>query len=295
MFLIYILMICIIFSTKSQSSPIQNSINENILFDLTTELIKINVEGVVHSIEAFKPIKNDQILTKKDETNYANLIWYSYGYPTILASDNQSPFYFNSKGFYIQVETLTKQHRSLIINELETKYSIELNDNQVKNLIPSKFECKLEIECDQFYYLDGQVANTLDFPLKVNFNVSKSSKEMKCLQDIVRESEDDFNFDCFLSTYSQNSNNVAQNNSSLVSLIGRSFTFNKSSIKSITTADKCLKQFDLLNERLIKLEEQVQKLLEDKLKKSDVETNFEPIPNPVDLETEVNQPYDGYH
>jgi hypothetical protein len=288
-------MICIIFSTKSQSSPIQNSINENILFDLTTELIKINVEGVVHSIEAFKPIKNDQILTKKDETNYANLIWYSYGYPTILASDNQSPFYFNSKGFYIQVETLTKQHRSLIINELETKYSIELNDNQVKNLIPSKFECKLEIECDQFYYLDGQVANTLDFPLKVNFNVSKSSKEMKCLQDIVRESEDDFNFDCFLSTYSQNSNNVAQNNSSLVSLIGRSFTFNKSSIKSITTADKCLKQFDLLNERLIKLEEQVQKLLEDKLKKSDVETNFEPIPNPVDLETEVNQPYDGYH
>jgi hypothetical protein len=193
------------------------------------------------------------------------------------------------------VETLTKQHRSLIINELETKYSIELNDNQVKNLIPSKFECKLEIECDQFYYLDGQVANTLDFPLKVNFNVSKSSKEMKCLQDIVRESEDDFNFDCFLSTYSQNSNNVAQNNSSLVSLIGRSFTFNKSSIKSISTADKCLKQFDLLNERLIKLEEQVQKLLEDKLKKSDVETNFEPIPNPVDLETEVNQPYDGYH
>ena len=105
----------------------------------------------------------------------------------------------------------------------------------------------------------------------------------------------DFNFDCFLSTYSQNSNNVVQNNSSLVSLIGRSFTFNKSSIKSITTADKCLKQFDLLNERLIKLEEQVQKLLEDKLKKSDVETNFEPIPNPVDLETEVNQPYDGYH
>ena len=51
----------------------------------------------------------------------------------------------------------------------------------------------------------------------------------------------------------------------------------------------------MLNERLIKLEEQVQKLLEDKLKKSDVETNFEPIPNPVDLETEVNQPYDGYH
>ena len=295
MFLIYILIICIIFSTKTQSSPIQNSINENILFDLTTELIKINVEGVVHSIEAFKPIQNDQILTKKDETNYANLIWYSYGYPTILASDNQSPFYFNSKGFFIQVETLTKQHRSLIINELETKYSIELNDNQVKNLIPSKFECKLEIECDQFYYLDGQVANTLDFPLKVNFNVSKSSKEMKCLQDIVRESEDDFNFDCFLSTHSQNSNNVIQNNSSLVSLIGRSFTFNKSSIKSITTADKCLKQFDLLNERLIKLEEQVQKLLEDKLKKSDVETNFEPIPNPVDLETEVNQPYDGYH
>ena len=54
------------------------------------------------------------------------------------------------------------------------------------------------------------------------------SKEMKCLQDIVRESEDDFNFECFLSSfYSQNNNN------SYASLIGRSFTFNKNSIKYI--------------------------------------------------------------
>jgi len=303
MFLIYIL-ICLIHSSTrfTQTSPIQNSINENVLFDLTSETIKVNLNGVTHTIEAFKPLQNEQILKsikKNETTNYSNLVWYSYGLPAILSSDNQSPFYFNSKSnggsFYIQIETLTKQHRTLIINELETKYNIELNDNQVKNLIPSKFECKLEIECDQFYYLDGHVTNTLDFPLKVNFfNVSKMSKEMKCLQDIVRESEDDFNFECFLSSfYSQNNNN-----NSYASLIGRSFTFNKNSIKSITSAETCLKQFDLLNQRLKLLEQQVEKLLEDAKQKikADLETNYEPIvPNPIDLESEVNQPYDGYH
>ncbi len=231
---------------------------ESIVFELNSEVVIVNDQGSTYSIEAFIPSTNEQILKEKDSSKYDDLKWYSFGKPTIVASENENPFHFSSKGFYIQVETLTESHKLLIIEELENKYEIEMDEDQVKNLVPTKFECRLEIECDSFFYLDGEVANTKEFPLKVNFQISKNSKEMKCLQSIVREEEDDFNFDCHLSSH------LKQPNQEFSSLIGRSFTFNKNSIKSITSADKCLKQFEILNERVKKLEETVLRLLEEK-------------------------------
>lgn len=258
-FLNQVILLCLCLFKLTQTTEFSNP-EDSIVFELNSDLVIVNDHGSTYSIEAFTPSTNEQILKEKDSSKYDDLKWYSFGRPTILASENENPFHFSSKGFYIQVETLTESHKLLIIEELENKYQIEMDEDQVKNLVPTKFECRLEIECDSFFYLDGEVANTKEFPLKVNFHISKNSKEMKCLQSIVREEEDDFNFDCHLSSH------LKQPSNEFSSLIGRSFTFNKNSIKSITSADKCLKQFERLNERVKKLEKAILLLLEEKSK-----------------------------
>lgn len=249
--------------------------DDEIIFDLNSETVEINDLGSNYGVEVFKPMSNNKYLNKKDKSD--QLKWFSFGRPTLLAIENQeNPFTFNPKGFYVQVETLTKVNRILVKDELEKKYDIDIDQSQVQFLTPSKFECRLDIECDGFYSLEGQVLNLNEFPLRVYFNVSKNTNELKCLQKIVKENEDDYSFDCSLSTYLKHSHKGSS------SLIGRSYTFVKSTIKNISSGEKCLEQFEILIEKVTALEKRV-RVLENKNENRVVSDDDS---NSVDLEEE---------
>ena len=292
LYLHILVLTCCLSLTISQSD---NLSEDTIIFDLVSESVHIKEKSVLSNIEIFKPVSNEPILKEKNASQYEKLKFYSFGKPTLVASDQNNIFHFTSKGFYIQVEVLTKLQRNLIQEELETKYSVDLNENQIKSLAPTKFECRLEIECDEFLYLDGITLNTNEYPLRVHFNASKNSKEMKCIQTIIKEDEDDFSFDCHLAYHMTYLNKET-------SLIGRSYILNKSNFKSITSDDKLTEKIELLNERVTKLEKAVEKLVESsKVSLSSSNSNenangtssAEGEPDAVDLETEDNSPYDG--
>lgn len=109
---------------------------------------------------------------------------------------NYTEIITNPIGFNIYVQMLNSRHRELFVSEIKRQYDIDVSLEQIKDLIPTQFECNLTIKCYEDFYLNGKVKNLREFPYRVDFDLVDRLKERECLQMLLKENN--FYFECKL-------------------------------------------------------------------------------------------------
>jgi len=201
-------------------------------------------------LEAYKSSENDRILNEKIVSNYNQLKWFSLGSPHLVAApmntgvgnnNNKKKFDLNSKGFSIFAEMLNQQDKRLFVNEIKKQYKIDVNENQIKNLIPSLFECQLNFKCFyDIYHLDGRASSAefKGFPIRIEFNFT-NTYEKACMERLIGE-DFNFHFNCCLSFKKTTNNNV-------LSQFKKSFILESNRFKNVSFNFKLLEKIGLMD------------------------------------------------
>jgi hypothetical protein len=153
------------------------------------------------SIEVFKSIKNDAIISARDRQNYDNLEWISIGVPQIYQLENRTlrPI---SLGFNMEIEILSKEDQLLIRNSISEIYNIEVDINQIKRIELDHMECTIQFEDRKdAYTLRGAVHGYDRNPLEVWFNYKSVSEEYSAIMSYLNNSNiEDLRVQCHLNS-----------------------------------------------------------------------------------------------
>lgn len=178
----------------------------NIAFDLPDLTATLETPTGTSQLEAFKSINNDQILRDTTGKRTSELFWVSVGLPNFVKTPdprNQTIkrlFHFSNNGFNTYVEMMTASQRKALATTARTKYRVEISENQVVNLILSRFQCTLLLYDDVGgkYILNGKVSDFRNFPLRMDFVAPRRSHERQLFTESMEggESTADLQFDC---------------------------------------------------------------------------------------------------
>ena len=175
--------------------------------------------GGEYQMEAFKSVNNDRILQNAAAGGGASfassqLFWVSVGQPSVVKTavpsktgqTNSTPmrlFLFSTSGFYTYVQMLTPAQRRLLAATANTKYhGAGVAENQIVNLILSKFECSLPLYdlAGNKYLVKSKVTDFRRFPLRLDFTALQRSIERKLFDALANGVDDlnevDFSFTC---------------------------------------------------------------------------------------------------
>lgn len=155
-------------------------------------------------LKAYKSSNNDMIINSSHASNFGKLNWISIGQPKLVTSLNKKKhshelFNFLPEGFYIYIQMLTNEHRSILQEKINQTYKILVQNNQIVSLIPSRFECKLVFyQDDSKFLLIGKANQFNKLPIGIFFYAPRNSKERKALEKRISEDGSDLNldFDC---------------------------------------------------------------------------------------------------
>ena len=177
-----------------------NSVN----FDFTSPdiIVETKLNGTRIRLEAFKASTNDLILGNKTQDEYSRLHWLSVGYPSLIAPSfspedaTGSLFTWSHTGFHTYIETLTDEHKALLVNKIQRQYNIvKIDTDQIHSLITENFDCKINLDCNsmsnesessaqsEYIQLFGRVENPWEYPLILNFEITPKIKPYRqCIQ-----------------------------------------------------------------------------------------------------------------
>jgi len=104
------------------------------------------------------------------------LEWVSVGYPTLLVTSeignpsNVKFFHFDDEGFHTYVRMLTDVDRYRLALRVSRKYSVNVSDEQIINLMLSSFTCSLRISFENY---KGAATRFLDNNADAFFSANK--------------------------------------------------------------------------------------------------------------------------
>ena len=170
----------------------------NIAFDLPDLIVTMETQTGTHQLEAYKSVNNDAIIRNKTTDQVSQLFWVSVGRPTFVKTPKKSNtsitavFHGSNFGFTAYIQMLTPDQRRELASIAKTKYRLDVAENQILNLILSKFECSLTMfdEIGDKYLLVGNVHEFREFPLRMDFLARPRSIERKLFDELSSESTD---------------------------------------------------------------------------------------------------------
>jgi hypothetical protein len=159
---------------------------------------------LTHGLDAFKSTENDKILKENASSNYSKLKWFVIGHPVLVQSkasnNNENLFQFNSRGFSVNVQMLTNQHRKFFVQEIKRKYKIDIDSDidQKDNLNLSNFTCKFTLlksnDLKEVSELSGYISSFTTFPLRFNFKLPKGSKKLEWFNQSLSKNESNYSY-----------------------------------------------------------------------------------------------------
>ena len=150
--------------------------------------LNLNVEDIedddqsIH-LKAFKSQENDKIIQLNKTEDFKYLKWYSFGNPTLIETRtrnkkrNEDLFHLTQEGFYTYIQMLTDKQRNLFTQSVKRTYKIDVDTKQIENLVLTSFICKILLNDTKKIELVGEVTSLLNFPLRLDFDYQKGTKE----------------------------------------------------------------------------------------------------------------------
>ncbi|RNA44546.1 hypothetical protein BpHYR1_042725 [Brachionus plicatilis] len=178
-----------LFKLNGEKIPIDFDQKENlqnkIAFDLPdlTAIFTLPDQKTKVQLEAFRSRLNDKILAENETSKHSQLMWVSTGNPRLVMTkiDQKSGselFHFTPEGFYTFVEMLNDDHIQLLAEKAKLFYTIDIAQNQILNLILSKFECSIVLfSLHSKTFIKGRVNQFRVFPLRLDFLAPVGTKE----------------------------------------------------------------------------------------------------------------------
>ena len=165
--------------------------HQHIIFNRADLIAEYKTDYDKISLEAYASSSNDYIIKTKDKNKYAQLEWFSIGNPTLVKAEN-SYFKFNNDGFTMYANMLSNEHKKSFKHVAEKKYSIDIDENQVFDLIFSKFECSISIEnraSHKNYLIRGKVDRFNVYPIRIEFHAPADTDERSFFENKIRQEE----------------------------------------------------------------------------------------------------------
>jgi hypothetical protein len=195
MSLFYLIILLLVFFKLTSTKDV-------IVFNISDISTTIENFDKCFHLEAYRSLKNDEILLNKFKTKRHNeLTWYSLGHPTLIEAfqnnnntfqTKSNLFHFTNDGFYLYIDMLTLNQRNELAKSASLKYGINVSPSQIVPLKLSKYTCLIEItdvkNLKDFKFL-GEVTNLNEIPVRVDFK----SKHFQTL--IARLFQDGDNLD----------------------------------------------------------------------------------------------------
>lgn len=190
-----------------RQAPVAGASIVDIAFDLSDITTSFQLPTETGHLEAFKYINNDKLQQGTTGTMTSQLRWVSYGLPTLKktrdhVNASEKFFHFSDSGFSTHIDMMTQDQRSALALAAQRKYEITIQDDQIVNLILSKFQCTLtlEDEAGRKYPLIGKVAEFRRFPLRMKFAATRRSIERKVFLQSLTDAggHPDLHFDCHI-------------------------------------------------------------------------------------------------
>jgi hypothetical protein len=162
---------------RSQTAEEPRSID----FDLPDLVSTLEFGNQQVLLEAYRYIKNDKIISGNDTSKYRQMMWVSTGHPTLVKPNSLlkslPTFQATKEGFYVFIQTLTKNERIELAKAASRKYGIIITENQIQYLQLSKFRCTVEVPENNKVYV-GTVTNFREIPLRVDFRAVLTKSEL---------------------------------------------------------------------------------------------------------------------
>ena len=204
--LIYAILIAILSSCAVASSAGNDA---NIAFDLPDVTATIESSTGTFQLEAYRSVKNDEIMRAADTARKSELFWVSVGHPSFVKtpmwhSEKLRLFHFSYSGFSSYIEMMNDDQRHILATAARSKYRLSVADNQIVNLVLSSFECSLKLydSVGKKHLIKGSVSTFRHFPLRIDFEAPINSAERLLFEQIVgvNESLVDLKFNCEMSS-----------------------------------------------------------------------------------------------
>jgi len=177
--ILYITIFLINFSNSTKSN------DNRYMFDFAVD--KETPSGAVVSIDAYKSIKNDDLIKANNQENYNRMEWISIGDPQ-LHGDLKKPFKFTTIGFNMRIQILNNHDKQLIKKEIKEKYDIEVHINQIKRKKLDHIECRVQFNIEnKTLTLYGTVQHYNRNPYEVWFNYNENLNENRLLKKFLEE------------------------------------------------------------------------------------------------------------
>jgi len=162
--------------------------------------IVVSIDDGRSSIEVFKSKENDLIINGIKKHDSKKLKWYSMGKPIVTRKKsnkykNESFVHLQSKGFYLNIQLLSEEHKKLIIQSINETYGILVELYQIKQIPLNNFKCDFHVNRDdKDYILKGAAKTFTKFPLKVDFRSNEN--EIKFLYDLLSNNLNELELYC---------------------------------------------------------------------------------------------------
>ncbi|CAF0816000.1 unnamed protein product [Brachionus calyciflorus] len=179
------------------------------LYDTADLILNVNTQNNLVHIEAFKSKNNNFIIENKITERYSHLKWVSMGYPRLTLRNRfenstlSQIFEMKPQGFDIFIETLTNQHRVEFTKLIKETYNIDVKPHQILSLVPTKFDCKIELfSKGQKILFTGRAIKMNTSPIRVMFSAPKQSSQERTIFDQYLKNYGntvDFDIDCTVS------------------------------------------------------------------------------------------------
>ena len=206
MLLIYLLLlfVCLISFTMNADDHIFT------VPDLSLDYNRTLSNEIIH-LNAFKTIRNDEILAKNDSSRHSQLQWVSIGSPRLvmIPSFNKmsnttmaSLVEFKSESFSLKFTMLTDVDKWQLQKEVKRRKNIDVSMESFINVKPEHVVCMIEIydqDLDQSFQLKGQVYDFRRSPYELRFKYKRNSLERLAFQKRLNDStslSDHMDIDC---------------------------------------------------------------------------------------------------
>ena len=178
--------------------------------DLSLDYNRTLSNEIIH-LNAFKTIRNDEILAKNDSSRHSQLQWVSIGSPRLvmIPSFNKmsnttmaSLVEFKSESFSLKFTMLTDVDKWQLQKEIKRRKNIDVSMESFINVKPEHVACMIEIydqDLDQSFQLKGQVYDFKRSPYELRFKYKRNSLERLAFQKRLNVStslSDHMDIDC---------------------------------------------------------------------------------------------------
>jgi hypothetical protein len=96
---------------------------------------------------------------------------------------------------------LSSEQRKILSKTASEKYNLDIAPTQIAHLVLDNFECNLNFG-GKNDFIKGRVDNFRKFPLRMDFEAAKGSKERDILKSYLQQHSQDLKFKCKLSSVS---------------------------------------------------------------------------------------------